>query len=724
VTARFFSPSISTRECSRTWPVSRSSTPTPTGHTFPVLNRLSFAQQLTSATTPEQRRFFPTSQAPLQKFHWVHFPPDVKPGTFTYKATAMLFQPGSETALTAGPSVEVGVTLMPPRPGPFQLGFTRGYLSSQAYAEQFHNDPIAPKKPAFDFDTGPFQAQYRWLGFHARRLIFDFLAETLAGNDLSLDVFAYDLDEPDFIRQLGQLGSRLRLYLDDSASHIGGSDPEPKAHAWLAGQGVQVRLGHFQRFSHDKVLIQKRNNTAVKVLSGSANFSVRGLYVQSNNVFTFDDPATAALYEQAFQQSWDDPGGFDTSALAASWHDCGGHDGLPSYSLCFSPHHDAAVSLDRVADAVTNANSSVLFAIMEIGAGTGRLLDAIRALPSRPELYAFGTTQRLDGSLKVQKSGDPASSPFIPFSFLSSKVPAPFRAEWGGGAGQVIHHKFVVTDFNGDSPRVFAGSSNLAAGRRSGQRRQPRLFHRPRHRRGIRDRSDPARGPLPFPRRPAKGNRRPATPAQDPQRQLGGRLLQSGQPPVPGTDGTGLAPGAGKVRHLVRNVADVGLFFWGPRTNRYMLITLALAIGTGAGLLTTIVWTAITGLRLGALICLIVTAVLAVIATALFERRSVTADRALAAEHFSTNGSATLLAAVDRPVTHVLLRDRTARGPAFLHVAQVRVLAGERCRAARLAAAVDCRSGLGLPARRVRGAAPAHRAARVPGRRRRHTGPR
>ena len=45
--------------------------------------------------------------------------------------------------------VEVGVTLMPPRPGPFQLGFTRGYLSSQAYAEQFHNDPIAPKKPTF-----------------------------------------------------------------------------------------------------------------------------------------------------------------------------------------------------------------------------------------------------------------------------------------------------------------------------------------------------------------------------------------------------------------------------------------------------------------------------------------------------------------------------------------------------------------------------------------------
>ncbi len=69
----------------------------PDGHTFPVLNRLNFAQAITSTTTPEQRQFTPTSEAPLQKFHWVHFPPDVKPGTFTYKATAMLFQPGTET---------------------------------------------------------------------------------------------------------------------------------------------------------------------------------------------------------------------------------------------------------------------------------------------------------------------------------------------------------------------------------------------------------------------------------------------------------------------------------------------------------------------------------------------------------------------------------------------------------------------------------------------------
>ena len=52
----------------------------------------------------------------------------------------------------------------------------------------------------------------------------------------------------------------------------------------------------------------------------------------------------------------------------------------------------------------------------------------------------------------------------IPFSFLSANVPAPFRKEFDGGFGQVIHHKFVVVDFNTDKAVVYTGSSNLAAG--------------------------------------------------------------------------------------------------------------------------------------------------------------------------------------------------------------------------------------------------------------------
>jgi phosphatidylserine/phosphatidylglycerophosphate/cardiolipin synthase-like enzyme len=448
----------------------------PDGRTHTLVNRLTFSDAIVADTTPEQRRQIATktTEAPLQKFHWVDFPPNVMPGVFSYRVTAMLFDDGSEDAIHAGPSTSVEAELLRQPHARFKLGFTRGYVSSQAYAARFGTDPLTPKPQPLAYDTAPFAERYRWLGFGARKLVFDLLDETLANPELSLDVFAYDLNEPDVVAKLTQLGPRLRILLDDSASHVpaGPNDSSPPlevaAHAALTvSAGEQnVRVGHFQRFSHDKVMIQRRGDAAVKVLSGSANFSVRGLYVQSNNVFVFDDADVAARYEEAFAQAWEHPlSAFDTSAIAARWFDFGDGSatGLPAGAVSFSPHTDQAVSLQRVADAIGGASSSVLFAIMEVGRSSGLAIDEIRRLPQRPELYAFGTTQNLDGDLKVTTPADREPT-FVPFAYLKDQVPANFREEVSGGSGQVIHHKFVVCDFNGDRPVAFAGSSNLSGG--------------------------------------------------------------------------------------------------------------------------------------------------------------------------------------------------------------------------------------------------------------------
>jgi predicted acylesterase/phospholipase RssA len=122
---------------------------------------------------------------------------------------------------------------------------------------------------------------------------------------------------------------------------------------------------------------------------------------------------------------------------------------------------------------------------------------------------------------------------------------------------------------------------------------------------------------------------------------------------------------AGKVRHLIQNVADVGLFFWGPKTNGYVRTTLALAGLAATGLLTTIVWTAITGLRLEAFICLAVTVLLTTLAVGAFERRSIKTDAALAAEHFRRDGKATALADVNRNIAHVFCATELQEGRHF-----------------------------------------------------------
>jgi hypothetical protein len=451
---------------------------TPDGKTHPLTNRLTFDDPIVAETTPERRQEIATDtrEAPLQKFHWVHYPPpqQIGPGSFRYRVTAMLFEDGSERDLRDGPHTTVDVELVSRAHRGFALGFTRGYVSSQAYAERFGRAPPVPDPASIDDDTRPFEQKYRWLGFRARELLFAFLQEAIDDPGVELDVFAYDLDEPDVVRGLARLGPRLRILLDDSDSHTFDEredrsvPPEVPARALLersAGQG-NVKAGHFGRFSHDKVMIQRRGGRAVKVLSGSANFTLRGLYVQSNNVFVFDDPATAALYEEAFEQAFShELSEFDTSSIAAGWSDeLGGTDGLPRFAVSFAPHVDAEVSLARVTEAIRRARDSVLFAIMDVDGG-GSTLEEVRRLPRREELYAFGTTQSASGDLTVTAPGrEPV---FVPFSFLRSKIPVGFREEIGGGAGKVIHHKFVVCDFNGAHPIAFAGSSNLAGGERA-----------------------------------------------------------------------------------------------------------------------------------------------------------------------------------------------------------------------------------------------------------------
>lgn len=444
----------------------------PGGRPHPILNRLTFEAPITATTTTaEQSQIWtPTDIAPLQRFHWVHFPYTVEPGLYTYRAAAMLFEQPDGSVLREGPSQEVAVTLIPPDEEHFTLGFTRGYVSSQAYASRFHNAALVPDEQTISFDTTPFEARYAYLGYDARRMVMGFLDEGIGDPTATLDVFAYDLDEPDIISRLQQLGTRLRIFLDNAElhtrEHSDGSFPrEVDALAVLRASAGDdnVHPGHFQRFSHSKVFILKRDGQAVKVLAGSANFSVRGLYVQSNNVFVFDDPGAAGLYAEAFTQAWEHPlTQFAASEIASGWKPiCA--DGVPECEACFSPHTDGSVSLQRVADAIQSATSSVLFAVMDIGSSSGPVADQLEQLKNRTGMFAAGTTQSLSGALKTTTPADP-NSPYVPFGYLKENVPEPFKSEFGGGRGQVIHHKFVVCDFNGEAPVAFAGSSNLAGG--------------------------------------------------------------------------------------------------------------------------------------------------------------------------------------------------------------------------------------------------------------------
>src|SRR5215472_1357675 len=369
----------------------------PDGPAAYLLNRLSFDTAITAATTPQERQWTPSNLAPFQKFRWMHFPADLAPGAYSYVVTAMYFGDGGSTQLIPGVSANISLELVPSQPQfqHFEIGFTRGDLSSQAYTEKFKNAAIAPAgAKTLDYNTAPFEAQYAWLGYHARKMVFGFLQECLADPTVTVDLFAYDLDEPDIVRLLQQFGPRLRAVLDNAPLHTqaGAVEPDAKARLIASAGTANVVAGHFQRFAHDKVLIKKdKDGKPVKVLTGSANFSVRGLYVQANNVLIFDDPGTATLYEQAFEQAFTNMAHANHAQIAGQWFDVATPD-LPPFSVSFAPHSSATISLDKVSGALQNAQSSVLFAVMELDGG-GDVLKQLRELAGRDGIYSYGITQ-------------------------------------------------------------------------------------------------------------------------------------------------------------------------------------------------------------------------------------------------------------------------------------------------------------------------------------------
>ena len=442
----------------------------------PLLNRLAFSYDSPVADAVTGARKFPSTQAPFQRFRWVHFPHDPQPGAYTYRATKMHMPKDGE--LKRGSAIELQIPLDPVTYHDFlDVGFTRNFASSQAFLDKFHNEPdinniakeIIPAKAdeglSFKKKAGGI---YNWLGFEAYDLIFGFLEQAVNDESIELDVFAYDLNEPDVVAKLAQLGPRLRAIIDNSGKtengkttgHGAAESAESKAAKLLqASAGVgNIKRTHFQNLQHHKVLIAKRNGEPFKVLVGSTNFSFRGIYIQANNVLVFDEPKVAGLFSKVFDTTFKDPAAFKADELASKWHLVQAN-GKPPVHLCFSPHKSSDLSLNPVRGAIDQATSSVFYSVAFLNQiKSGPTKDALDRLMTRP-VFSYGVVDQA-GGLEVRKPD--GSIGLVDFAFLAENAPEPFKSEWSGGKGINVHHKFIVTDFNLPTAKVFTGSSNLA----------------------------------------------------------------------------------------------------------------------------------------------------------------------------------------------------------------------------------------------------------------------
>ncbi len=462
-------------------------------------NNLRFEHPGDHAQDPKEPAFS-TINAPIHKFRWAHVPGSVHQGlepafgAYAYAVTPRYFDAGgSLKSLDPALTAKVEIDVAPFTKGNLALGFTRGFTQSQAFVRHFGLDAlIRPKDADLQFDTTQlcgtnaqgeqftYAQQYAWSGFTARTLIFDLLREVADDAALSVDIFAYDLNEPDLIGLLLDLGAkgRARIILDNAALHHDkdGSKPEDQFTALFAGQAGadRIKRGHFGRYAHDKVFVVSRDGAPFKVLTGSTNFSVTGLYVNSNHVLVFADDEIAKTYAGVFEEAWDDgvhAAAFAASAYATQPHAFQAAD-LPETTITFSPHAEAQARtiLDGLVarigaeEQVENGLGSVLFAVMELDGGPDNpVYDALTALHESQSVFSFGISDNPQG-IELYPIGK-ATGVLVTGKPVNTQLPPPFNQVRNiSGVGHQIHHKFVVCGFNGADPVVYCGSSNLALG--------------------------------------------------------------------------------------------------------------------------------------------------------------------------------------------------------------------------------------------------------------------
>jgi phosphatidylserine/phosphatidylglycerophosphate/cardiolipin synthase-like enzyme len=438
----------------------------PNGDRFYALkNRLGFR----AASGRVNPNMMPTMLSPIQKFRWVHFPRNAElPGEFIYRVTPVFMNDNDE--LSYGDAQEAAVELRRETyPGLLNVTFTRGFVSSQAFVDRYaSNGPISKLLPAKAADGLNFFPTHpkanealKWMGFEAFNAILKVLDKAIADNNAKVRVVAYDLSEPEIVSRLEKLGDRLKIIIDDSQDHGEPGSGETQAATRLSDSAgtANVKRQHMSKLQHNKIIMVDGPKGQMTVC-GSTNFSWRGFFVQSNNALILQGANATKPFLAAFEDYWSlKPANFGEAA-SANWSSLG----LPGIQarVAFSPHGPSNALLKTIADDIeTNTTSSLFFSLAFLFQTPGVILNAIKNVSKRDEIFVYGISDRKVGGLDLQKP-DGNVSPVFPAA-LTKNVPKPFSAEPTGGGGIRMHHKFVIIDFDKPTARVYLGSYNFSS---------------------------------------------------------------------------------------------------------------------------------------------------------------------------------------------------------------------------------------------------------------------
>lgn len=416
---------------------------------------------------------YPTHEHPIQGFSWSDF--SAKPGhRYTYRVVAWK---GVPSALKAFREVKVTVVTEAEADGAHDVFFNRGAAASQEYARRF--DPKPPLDQAAATDP-----RWAWLSRGANEAIHAFVARA-TGAGHALRVSAYEFRLPALAAALKAAADRgvdVQVLYDGNAN-----PPDAKtgrvfprddnrdtvAAAGLAGTRERVTRDDVKSppISHHKFIVWLKAGKPQAVLTGSTNFSVGGVFGQSNVVHVVDHKAVAAAYLRCWTLIAANPPHADLRAELSELNELPA--GLPPKGtrVLFSPQADGA-ALDWYAKLATEGQGAI-FMTFAFGMGEpfkaayrdGRaalryaMLDKLLPAGVRKDKRPAAEAEMLALRKKVENR-------FAVGNRLVTNTFDRWLAEKLTGLNQhvaYVHTKFMLIDPLGPDPIVITGSANFSA---------------------------------------------------------------------------------------------------------------------------------------------------------------------------------------------------------------------------------------------------------------------
>ena len=435
---------------------------------YPLNNRIAFPHS-SGGVNPNK---LSTRLSPIQKFRWVHFPRFADlPGAFLYRVTPVFMNSFDElsygdfrrqpSSFAARPIPDNSMS-----PSPGALSSPRpSSIAMVAMILIRPSPPCSRRKPIRVLTFIPTHpkaaAAFDWMGFEAREAILDLLDQAIADPLAQVRVVAYDLNEPEIVTRFEHLGPRLKVIIDNSDDHGKPSAAENVAEQRLIASAgaANVKRQHMGGLQHNKTIVVE-SPTLKAAVCGSTNFSWRGFFVQNNNAVILQGDSPVRLLMDAFDNYWnhETPGTFGKTPSAV-WNpiDLPGIDA----QIAFSPHLKKNALIPAIADDIAEGTtSSLLFSLAFLYLTPGPIKNAVKQLQEENLIFSYGISDAGVKGLELTKPDGTVS--VIGTAALKKNLPEPFKTETSGGSGALMHHKFVVIDFDQPSARVYLGSFNFS----------------------------------------------------------------------------------------------------------------------------------------------------------------------------------------------------------------------------------------------------------------------